>query len=401
MNGRARMLTALAGGVPDRVPVFDWIDEKVVRGLADLMGIEDPGQRAGKATRKGDESLDTLELYCRIIEALDLDASWLVFSTGLAPVRPDFGYDKYGRGFMLSDHGIPAIMEGNVKGWSDIGKVDMAAQLDEADFAGARYVIERLGPSRAHVMSLNGPFQESWYIRGGMDKTLLDYCVDPELVHATARIATDFNKRVMDLSAEIGCDIVVFDGDLSGNEHMLMSHDHFLEFVAPYKREMVDHAHGLGLKAVKHSDGFAWPFLADLVEIGFDGFHPIQPQCMEIGETKSFLGGEVCLFGNIDCLDLLVFGEPEQVTAAVEETIERAAPGGAYVLCSSNSIHPGCKPENALAMFEAAKAYGDYARIEAAPHAPLPVVDAVPSHAAQRDRRRNRRRARSPSPTAA
>jgi uroporphyrinogen decarboxylase len=37
-----------------------------------------------------------------------------------------------------------------------------------------------------------------------------------------------------------------------------------------------------------------------------------------------------------------------------------AAPGGGYILSSSNSIHPACKPENFVAMIRAAKAYGRY-----------------------------------------
>jgi uroporphyrinogen decarboxylase len=44
----------------------------------------------------------------------------------------------------------------------------------------------------------------------------------------------------------------------------------------------------------------------------------------------------------------------------VKETIIKAAPGGGYIISSSNSIHPGCKPENYLAMVEAARVYGQY-----------------------------------------
>ncbi len=56
----------------------------------------------------------------------------------------------------------------------------------------------------------------------------------------------------------------------------------------------------------------------------------------------------------------LPFGEKEAVVESVKETIRQAAPGGGYILSSSNSIHPGCKGENVIAMFEAAKKYGVY-----------------------------------------
>ena len=67
------------------------------------------------------------------------------------------------------------------------------------------------------------------------------------------------------------------------------------------------------------------------------------------------------MLGNIDCTYLLPFGEKEVVVESVKETIRQAAPlGGGYILSSSNSIHPGCKGENVIATFEAAKKYGVY-----------------------------------------
>ena len=97
-----------------------------------------------------------------------------------------------------------------------------------------------------------------------------------------------------------------------------------------------------------------------LLDAGFDGIHPIQPQCMDIGQMKEDFGKRTCLLGNIDCGFLLVQGTPEEVRQSVKETIAQAAPGGGYIISSSNSIHPGCKPENYLAMVEAAREYGHY-----------------------------------------
>ncbi|MBW2037327.1 MAG: uroporphyrinogen decarboxylase, partial [Deltaproteobacteria bacterium] len=77
-------------------------------------------------------------------------------------------------------------------------------------------------------------------------------------------------------------------------------------------------------------------------------------------EVKDHLKGKACVVGNIDCMHLLPFGTEEEVIAAVKETIKKAAPGGGYILSSSNSVHPGCKGENVVAMFEATQEYGTY-----------------------------------------
>jgi uroporphyrinogen decarboxylase len=81
---------------------------------------------------------------------------------------------------------------------------------------------------------------------------------------------------------------------------------------------------------------------------------------MDIGEVKTYLAGKMCVLGNIDCRDLLVSGTEEEVEQTVRETIEKAAPGGGYIISSSNSIHPNVRPENYIAMVRAAHKYGIY-----------------------------------------
>lgn len=103
-----------------------------------------------------------------------------------------------------------------------------------------------------------------------------------------------------------------------------------------------------------------WPILDDLIEIGFDGYHPIQPDCMNIAEVKTHTAGKLCLVGNIDCRYLLCAGNEAEVKETVRETIDTAKPGGGYIIMSSNSIHPGVKPENYLSMVKTAHKYGIY-----------------------------------------
>ena len=50
----------------------------------------------------------------------------------------------------------------------------------------------------------------------------------------------------------------------------------------------------------------------------------------------------------------------QKVDRIVKETIDTASPGGGYIISSSNSIHPGVRPENYIAMIEAVHKYGYY-----------------------------------------
>jgi uroporphyrinogen decarboxylase len=96
-----------------------------------------------------------------------------------------------------------------------------------------------------------------------------------------------------------------------------------------------------------------------LLESGYDGLNPLEPQAdMHIKKVKDYCGDRICLLGNIDCIELLPNGTPEQVDEAVRQAIEDGAEGGGLIICSSNSLHPGVDPENCIAMFEATRKYG-------------------------------------------
>ncbi len=360
MNSKERILTALDARQPDRVPIFElYINESSIIGLTRLLAPE-MVEVTAERDRFGEERREILDLYCFLVQELDLDATCTNFSIGIETVDENVGRDKYGTVYQLSEHGEPMPIKGPIEGPEDLVGFDMVSRLEEQDFAGVRYVVDTVGPEKAHFVSVTDPFKVSWRRRGGMQDLLMDYVLRPQLVHDLARLSTEFDKAAIDMAARSGVDVIIVPGDLAGELTTIMSPQHYREYIKPYHKEMVDHAHRRGLKIVKHTDGNLWPVLDDFLEVGFDGIHPIQPQCMDIAEVKEYVAGRACILGNIDCRELLPFGTEEEVEAVVRETIEKAAPGGGYILSSSNSIHPGCNPQNYVAMVRAAHKYGDY-----------------------------------------
>jgi uroporphyrinogen decarboxylase len=98
-----------------------------------------------------------------------------------------------------------------------------------------------------------------------------------------------------------------------------------------------------------------------LLESRYDGINPLEPQAgMELKKVKAYCGDKICLLGNIDCVDLLPKGTPDQVEQAVIQAIDHGAKDGGLIICSSNSLHPGVNPENCIAMFEAVHKHGKY-----------------------------------------
>jgi len=360
MNSRERVLRALNNKQPDRVPIFELhINESNIVNLAKVLRPKMVEVKPMK-DRFGEERLEILDLYCFLVKELELDATCSNFSMGLKCISEDRGRDKYGTLYSMSEHGEPLPVEGAIKSVSDITGFDMVSRLKPADFTRVQHVIDKIGEDKAHFLAITDPFKISWYLRGGMQYLLMDYVLNPRLVHNLARMATDFNIAVINMAIPMGIDALVMPGDLAGEETTIISPEHYRVFIKPYHKEIVAYAHQKDLKIVKHSDGNIWPILDDFLEVGFDGIHPIQPQCMDIGEVKKYLAGKMCILGNIDCRNLLPFGTKEEVGQTVKKTIQEAAQGGGYIITSSNSIHPACKPENYIAMVKAAHKNGIY-----------------------------------------
>ncbi|MEM2930150.1 MAG: uroporphyrinogen decarboxylase family protein, partial [Thermoproteota archaeon] len=57
---------------------------------------------------------------------------------------------------------------------------------------------------------------------------------------------------------------------------------------------------------------------------------------------------------------LLTLGNPEEVEAEVKRLVREVAPGGGYILSTTNVLTRYVPPENALAMYRAAEKYGRY-----------------------------------------
>lgn len=351
MNSKQRVLTALSHKVPDKVPIVDTIDDPIKYKLATLVGMD---------ISDLDKNFKETDLNCRLSEKLGLDWVDTYSSMGLVPIDENHLKDKYGCVFVTSEHGVPIIIDGPIKEAEDVKGFEMVSKLTLDDLDPVRFTIEKSGDEKAIMVWFEDAFKISWQLRGGMQHLLLDYGMNPTLVHDLARISTDYNLALVEMLSKISVDVVCLEGDLASEERTLMSPDHYREFIKPYQAEVVKCAHDNGLKIIKHSDGNMWAILDDHVEIGFDGFHPIQPDCMDIGEVKKHVAEKLCLIGNIDCRQLLCDGTEEEVEKTVKQTIQTAAPEGNFMIMSSNSIHAGVNPKNFLAMVSAAHKYGMY-----------------------------------------
>ncbi len=113
------------------------------------------------------------------------------------------------------------------------------------------------------------------------------------------------------------------------------------------------------LPLIFHSDGNVSEFIDDLISIGINALHPIEPKVMDINQIHKRYHGKLALIGNIE-VDTLTRGTPGEVAREIRERIRCLAPGGGYCVGSSNSVTYHVPLGNYKAMIETTFRYGKY-----------------------------------------
>jgi uroporphyrinogen decarboxylase len=221
-------------------------------------------------------------------------------------------------------------------------------------------LVEGYKGEKAVILHHRAAFMWSAYVTG-LDHLLYCFAAEADFAHELMDKVLEANIVMVRRAIRAGVDIVMLGDDYAHNTAPMMSPTHFEAFIFPRLKRMIDVIHEEGALCIKHSDGHLWPILDMIVEAGPDAINPLEPVAgMDMREVKAKYGERACLVGNIDCGELLSHGSTEEVAAAVRQCIAAGAPGGGFMLSSSNSIHSSVKPENFLAMVRAGKANGTY-----------------------------------------
>jgi len=170
-----------------------------------------------------------------------------------------------------------------------------------------------------------------------------------------------FNLETIRLFADSGAHVILVGDDLAFDSGPFISPSLLKEFIYPYLAEEVEAGHKLGLPVMLHSDGNVTSLVNDIVDLGFDGLHSLQPSSgVDIVAVKSQWGDRICLMGNVDLDYLLTMGTAREIEAEVKRLMREVAPGGGYIMSTTNVLARYVPPENALTMYRAAEKYGRY-----------------------------------------
>jgi uroporphyrinogen decarboxylase len=376
MTPRQRVLTAVTHQEPDTVPTalgggpYGIVDDLYLR-LVDYLNLGGP-----VPPFRGGHSISYMD--DRLLEKLgtDLRYCWpglLPNSPIIAGMEEDTFYDSYGQvwkralpyyyageGILKEASGIDDI-ERFVR-WPDLsdprwtaGVAERARTLrEQTDY----FVVMRMAAS-------HGPFQTACDLRG-TETFLMDMALNPEFARTLLDRVTTTLEGLLELAMQAGgkyFDMIELPGDdYAGNTNTIMSPAMFREFIKPCLERLVKvvKEHNPDVKIMLHSDGAIAKLLPEIIALGVDVIHPLEPlPATHMVAVKEQFGGQVSFLGGIDISHAMP-GSREDVIAEVKRRIGQLAPGGGYILAPSNHLQADVPAENVFTLFKTAKVFGSY-----------------------------------------
>lgn len=178
-----------------------------------------------------------------------------------------------------------------------------------------------------------------------------------KLVETILDLYVEWNCAVMERLNLVGIDFISSYNNIAYNSGPLVSPQVFREVFLPRLKQVADVCK---LPWVYHGDGNIMPIMDDLLTLGMNGLHPIQPDVMDLKTMKEKYGNRLCLWGNVDLTYALTRGTPKEVEEDVKRCIKDAGNNGGFILGSSNCLPSYAKTENIWAMAKAVQEYGKY-----------------------------------------
>jgi uroporphyrinogen decarboxylase len=338
LSSEERILRALRREEPDRVPHFEWIvDRKVRTALV-------PGCRTHNEFAVAMDH-----------DAILADVSFRKERVGSNRWKTEWGYTIQES---EEEHGVE--IDSPIATLADLERYTAPDPHEAWRYTAVEEAVRDFAGRKAVIVHLNDVFSLPRNLMG-YENLLMAIAADPALVTALVEMSVEINLAIAGELASRGVKIVYTGDDYAGDTGPLMSPAHFRGLFAPGLKRVIGGFKERGLLVIKHTDGKLWPIIDDIVDSGIDCLDPIDPIAgMDLREVKARFGRRIALKGNVDCSHLMTLGSPEDVAEATKEALRAGAPGGGYILSSSNSIHSSVKPENYMALMRTLAQYGRY-----------------------------------------
>lgn len=296
-------------------------------------------------------------------EALAQAACYKEFGNDLAVI--EYGLHGVGiaQGTKMSDpeDSVPTIREYAIENLDQLDRLDLNKLRPENDpkfqkhLEAVKIVQDMIGDEVPVGMLVSGPFTAAASIFR-TELLLRETRKHPEKLHQLLRFCTDGLKGIYRAIVKTGAMVLFCDPIASGT---IIHRRQYLEFVLPYTQELMQEIHDAGGMVGYHICGDTTKIVEDMATSGCDMISI--DNLVSLKDTKERIGGKMPVLGNVDPVEVLILGSPEDVDAKVRQCIQDAydSPCG-YILASGCDLNGNVPLENIRQFMDSGRKYGKY-----------------------------------------
>lgn len=194
------------------------------------------------------------------------------------------------------------------------------------------------------------PFERMQFLLGAQ-QFYLELAFGSKDLFKLREMVHEFNLKHISMWLATDVDAIFMMDDWGAQHSLLISPQHWREFLKPLYREYCDLVHQHGKYVFFHSDGFIEPVIDDIIELGIDALN-CQLFCMDIEKLARRYKGRITFWGEMDRQRLLPFANPSEIRQAVYRLrrLFDDGRGGVIAQCEWGKDNPR---ENIEAVFSA------------------------------------------------
>lgn len=334
MSSLERIATAIQLKEPDRVPVIPVL---MIRALKE---IDAP------ATREVLHDPDTMA-QAKLTSFKKFGGDAMIAGTGL-----NVEAEALGCTLEYLEEEIPVMEDRILEQNSDLGQLG-SVDINKGRVSAVAKEIEILnrehGSTAVVGVCISGPFTTALELRG-LAGAMDDMKSNPDYFKALMEKSTNEIIRYSDILIDHGTLALNMLEPLCSCD--VIPPEMYLEWALPYQQKIFNHIKSKERVPIIHVCTFSQPIWNKLPETGAFAFHgDILPSLFD---CKSSIGDKICLIGNVNPIDVLLYGTPEDVKDASVRCIKTAGPKGGFVLAAGCDTGYDVPDENLHAMIETA-----------------------------------------------
>ena len=362
MTSKQRMLAAIQGKIPDRLPVtthhvMKYFLDKYLNGIfsEDFFDFFDLDAIRWCVFRKPDKTRH--EYFDPELE-VDLATDKNIFSDqwriknktiALSPDKTErfnFITPKGSLSMVLQSNSQTSwVTEHLIKEKNDIEKIAEFVTHPLCDVAAVNQAAEDFGERglvRGHIPGFEvygqpGCWQDACCLYG-TEKLILAVYDDPDWVRELLTILQRRKLHFIRSLKGARYDIIELGGGDASTT--VISPKIFNDFVAPFDKTLIDEAHQAGQRIVYHTCGGMMPILEDIAAMNPDAMETFTPAAMggdvNLAEAKKRIGDKVCIIGGFDQYHYFTGCAPKQTRNHVRQCFEAAGKDGGFILSPSD-----------------------------------------------------------------